>query len=150
LHDEWFRDLDLESGLSEASLVLVGRVADVSRTGITVGGKGEFTLLQFKFVPVLILKGVFARESLSLTSTDIGIQGLSDVTPIKVGQLRLLILGRSMEGYAVLRQSSSLEQTVPLLRDSNDALLESVKVLLAVNGDQDPQGKARLMPARLQ
>ena len=62
-HDEWFRDLDLESGLSEASLVLVGRVADVSRTGITVRGKGEFTLLQFKFVPVLILKGVFAREA---------------------------------------------------------------------------------------
>ena len=144
-HDEWFRDLDLESGLSEASLVLVGRVADVSRTGITVGGKGEFTLLQFKFVPVLILKGVFARESLSLTSTDIGIQGLSDVTPIKVGQLRLLILGRSMEGYAVLRQSSSLEQTVPLLRDSNDALLESVKVLLAVNADQERPGKVRLL-----
>jgi len=51
-HDEWFRDLDLEPVLSEASLVLAGRVADVSSTVITTGGKGEFTLLQFKFVPV--------------------------------------------------------------------------------------------------
>src|SRR2546428_515706 len=144
-HDEWFRDLDLEPVLSEASLVLAGRVADVSSTVITAGGKGEFTLLQFKFVPVLTLKGVFSRESLSLTSADIGIQGFSDAAPIETGQLRLLILGRSMEGYAVLRQSSSLEQAVPLLRDSNDALLESVKVLLAVNANRERSGKVMLL-----
>ncbi len=140
-HDERFRDLDLEPVLSQASLVLAGRVADVSSTVITAGGKGEFTLLQFKFVPVLTLKGVFSRESLSLTSADIGIQGFSDAGPIETGQLRLLILGRSREGYAVLRQSSSLEQAVPLLRDSNDALLESVKVLLAVNANRERPGK---------
>jgi hypothetical protein len=143
-HDEWFRDLDLEPVLSEASLVLVGRVADVSSTVITTGGKGEFTLLQFKFVPVLTLKGVFSRESLSLTSADIGIQGISDAAPIETGQQRLLILGRSMEGYAVLRQSSNLEQAVPLLRD-NDALLESVKVLLAVNANQERPEKVMLL-----
>jgi HEAT repeat protein len=144
-HDEWFRDLDLEPVLSEASLVLVGRVADVSNTVITTGGKGEFTLLQFKFVPVLTLKGVFSRESLSLTSADIGIQGISEAAPIETGQLRLLILGRSMEGYAVLQQSSSLEQAVPLVRDSNDALLESVKVLLAVNANQERPEKVMLL-----
>ena len=144
-HDEWFRDLDLEPALSEASLVLAGRVADVSSTVFTARGKGEFTLLQFKFVPVLTLKGVFSRESLSLTSADLGIQGISDAAPIQTGQLRLLILGRSMEGYAVLRQSSSLEQSVPLLRDSNDSLLESVKVLLAVNANRDRPGKVGLL-----
>jgi hypothetical protein len=136
-YDEWFRDLDLEPVLSEASLVLAGRVADVNSTVMAAGGKGEFTLFQFKFVPVLTLKGVFSRESLSLTSADIGTQGFSHATPIETGQLRLLILGRSSEGYAVMRQSSSLEQAVPLLRDSDDALLESVKVLLAVNADRD-------------
>src|SRR5438105_14269741 len=144
-HDEWFRDLDLEPVLSEASLVLAGRVADVSSTVITTGGKGEFTLLQFKFVPVLTLKGVFSRESLSLTSADIGIQGFSDAAPIETGQLRLLILGRSMEGYTVLRQSSSLKQAVSRLRDSNDALLESVKVLLAVNAHRERPGKLMLL-----
>ena len=144
-HDEWFRDLDLEPVLNEAGLVLAGRVADVSSTVITAGGKGEFTLLQFKFVPVLTLKGVFSRESLSLTSADIGIQGFSDAAPIETGQLRLLILGRSREGYAVLRESSSLEQAVPLLRDSHDALLESVKVLLAVNANRERSGKVMLL-----
>ena len=143
--DEWFRDLDLEPALGDASLVLAGRVADVSSTVITTGGKGEFTLLQFKFVPVLTLKGVFSRESLSLTSADIGIQGFGDAAPIETGQLRLLILGRSMQGYAVLRQSSSLEQAVPLLRDSNDALLESVKVLLAVNARSERPGRVMLL-----
>src|SRR5437899_4876124 len=128
-HDEWFRDLGLEPMLREAGLVLAGRVADVTSTVITAGGKREFTLLQFKFVPVLTLKGVFSRESLSLTSADIGIQGFSDAAPIETGQLRLLILGRSMEGYTVLRQSSSLKHAVPLMRDSNDALLDSLKVL---------------------
>src|SRR6266849_1917227 len=135
-HDEWFRGLDLEPALSEASLVLVARVVDVSRTGITVGGKGERTLLQFKFVPVLTLKGVFSRESLSLTSDDIGIQ-FRYAASLDPGELRLLILGRSSQGYAIQRQPSSLEQTVPLLRDSNDGLLETVKVLLAVNASRD-------------
>lgn len=31
-HDEWFRGLDLEPALGEASLVLVGRVVDASET----------------------------------------------------------------------------------------------------------------------
>src|SRR6266852_5990228 len=110
-----------------------------------LGGKGERTLLQFKFVPVLTLKGVFSRESLSLTSDDIGIQGFSDAAPLEPGQLRLLILGRSSQGYAILRQSSSLEQAVPLLRDSNDGLLETVKVLLAVNASRERPGKVVLL-----
>jgi len=144
-HDEWFRGLDLESALGEASLVLAGRVVDVSRTGITVGGKGERTLLQFKFVPVLTLKGVFSRESLSLTSDDLGIQGFSDAAPLEPGQLRLLILGRSSQGYAILRQSSNLEQAVPLLRDSNDGLIETVKLLLAVNASRERPRKVVLL-----
>jgi HEAT repeat protein len=144
-HDEWFRDLDLEPALSEASLVLAGRVADVSSTVMSAGGKGEFTLFQFKFVPVQTLKGVYSRESLSLTSADIGIERFRRATPIETGQLRLLILGRSEEGYAVLRQSSSLEQAIPLLRASSDALLESVKVLLAVNANRDRSGKVSLL-----
>src|ERR1700730_2563242 len=93
-HDEWVRGLDLESPLGEARLVVAGRGGDVSRTGIRVGGKGALTLLQFKFVPVLPLKGVFSRESLSLTSDDLGIQGFSDAAPLEPGHVRLLVLLR--------------------------------------------------------
>src|SRR6266566_4167671 len=69
--DEWYRGLDLESALADSGLVLVGRVTDVSETKLGVGGKGERSLLQYKFEPVLVLKGVFSRESLLLTSDDL-------------------------------------------------------------------------------
>jgi len=46
--DEWFRGLDLEPSLAEASLVLAGRVVDVSETGIMMGGKVETPLIQFQ------------------------------------------------------------------------------------------------------
>ena len=62
-HDEWYRGLDLESALADSSLVLVGRVTNVSETKLGVGGKGERSLLQYKFEPVLVLKGVFSRET---------------------------------------------------------------------------------------
>ncbi|HEX9135551.1 MAG TPA: hypothetical protein VF905_01235, partial [Nitrospirota bacterium] len=100
-HREWFRGLDLEPALSEAHLVMVGRVAHVDETKIVMGGKGERSLLQFKFEPVLVLKGVFSRDSLSLTSDDLGVQRFADTSPIESGQFRLLMLGRSMQGYAI-------------------------------------------------
>ncbi len=143
--DEWFRGLDLEPALGEASLVLVGRVADVSETKITFGGKGESALLQFKFEPVLVLKGVFSRESLSLTSDDLGVERFADAAPIEPGQLRLLMLGRSSQGYAIQRPSPSLEQAVPPLRDRNDELLATVNVLLAVTGTPERPRKVSLL-----
>jgi hypothetical protein len=59
--DEWFRSLDLEPSLGEASPVLAGRVVDVSETKIMMGGKVETPLIQFKFAPLVVLKGVFSR-----------------------------------------------------------------------------------------
>jgi HEAT repeat protein len=131
--------------LAESSLVLVGRVADVSEVKITMGGKGESALLQFKFEPVLVLKGVFSRESLVLTSDDLGVRRFADTAPIKPGQLRLLMLGRSSQGYAILRPSPSLEQAIPPLRDRDDGLLETVKVLLTVNATPERPRKVALL-----
>jgi len=104
-HDEWYRGLDLESALADSSLVLVGRVTDVSETKLGVGGKGERSLLQYKFEPVLVLKGVFSRELLLLTSDDLGTQQFTDAAPLEPGQVRLLVLGRSSAGYAMRREA---------------------------------------------
>jgi hypothetical protein len=93
-HDEWYRGLDLEPALGEASLVILARVADVSETKILFGGKAERTVREFKFTPAQVLKGVFSRESLSLTSEDLGIGNYPDCAAIEPGQLRLLMLGR--------------------------------------------------------
>jgi len=148
-HDEWFRGLDLEPALAEASLVLVGRVVDVSETKIMMGGKVESALLQFKFAPVLVLKGVFSRESLSLTSQDLGIQSFTDSAPIEPGQVRVLMLGRSSQGYAILRPSPRFEQTIPPLSGPTDELIDTIKVLLAVNATPERPNKVALLLARL-
>src|ERR1700683_1596179 len=136
-HDEWFRGLDLEPALADASLVLVARVVDVSETSIMMGGKSETALLQFKFAPVLVLKGVFSRDSLSLTSQDLGIQGLGDSASIERGQTRLLMLGRTGRGYAVQRRSPQFDQEIPPLSGDSHELIATIKVLLAVNATPD-------------
>lgn len=144
-HDEWYRGLDLESALADSGLVLVARVTDVSETKLGVGGKGERSLLQYKFQPVSVLKGVFSRESLLLTSDDLGTQQFTGAAPIEPGQLRLLVLGRSFAGYAMRREAPSLDQAIPPLRDANDELLAAVKVLLEVNHDSDRAKKVALL-----
>ena len=144
-HDEWYRGLDLESALADSSLVLVGRVIDVSETKLGVGGKGERSLLQYKFEPVLVLKGVFSRESLLLTSDDLGTQQFTDAAPIEAGQLRLLILARSFAGYAMRREALSLDQAIPRLHNPNDELIATVKILLAVNHSLDRAQKVALL-----
>src|ERR1700722_10389588 len=148
LADEWYRGLDLESALADSSLVLVGRVTDVSETKIGVGGKGESSLLQYKFDPVLVLKGVFSRESLLLTSDDLGTQqfnGVTDAAPIEAGQLRLLMLGRSFAGYAMRREARSFDQAIPRLNSTNDELIATVNILLAVNHNLDRAKKVALL-----
>lgn len=144
-HDEWYRGLDLESALADSSLVLVGRVTGVSETKIGVGGKGERSLLQYKFQRVLVLKGVFSRESLLLTSDDLGTQQFTDAAPIEPGQLRLLVLGHSFAGYAVRQEAPSQNQAIPPLIDPSDALLATVNVLLAVNHSSDRAKKVTLL-----
>jgi HEAT repeat protein len=144
-HDEWYRGLDLESALADSGLVLVGRVTDVSETKLGVGGKGERSLLQYKFEPVMVLKGVFSRESLLLSSDDLGVQQFTDAAPIEAGELRLLVLGRSFAGYAVHREAVSFDQAIPRLSSPNDALLASVNILLAVNHSLDRAKKVAFL-----
>jgi HEAT repeat protein len=144
-HDEWYRGLDLESALADSSLVLVGRVTEVHETKLGMGGKGERSLLQYKFEPVLVLKGVFSRKSLLLTSDDLGTQQFTDAAPIEAGQLRLLILTRSFAGYAMRREALSFAQAIPRLSNSNDELLATVNILLAANHSLDRAKKVSLL-----
>ena len=144
--EEWFRGLDLEQGVSEASLVLVARVGEVTETKLTLGGKVEQSLQQFKFEPLHALKGVFSREVLLLNSNDLGgYQFESATRQIKTGQVRMLILGRSREGYAVQRMAPSLDQACPPLQDGDDPLIDAVRVLLSVEESRDRARKVTLL-----
>lgn len=139
--DEWFRGLELEDAVGQSDLIIVARVAEISATKIIHGGKGESTLLQFKFEPRRALKGVFARQELSLTSDDLGGWRYGNaMAQMDRGQVRLLLLGRSGAGYANLNQSATVNQSVPLLKDENDPLIGAVEVLIAVS-QQHERGK---------
>jgi HEAT repeat protein len=148
--DEWFRSLDLEPALNEASLVIAAQVLDVSETKMVFGGKMETTLREYKFAPVTILKGVYARDMLSMSSQDLGLFRSGEESPIERGQFRLLMLGRSRNGYAILRPDSRVEQSIPPLIGASDGLIESVKTLLAVSATTDRLERVHLLAAGLQ
>ena len=65
--------LDLESAVAQAELVLAVRLTEVTETKIVHGGTNVQVTEQFRFEPVRVLKGIFARESLLLTGQDLGI-----------------------------------------------------------------------------
>lgn len=145
--DEWFRHFHLEPAVTRADLVLVVRVAEVSETKIIHGGKGESTLVQFRFTPARTLKGLFTRDSLSLTSQDLALHAGTDLPA--VGQLRLLFLGRSGPGYAASHGGYNPSQSLPLLKDLNDPLLDAAQALLAANQETDRAKKTTLLVSAL-
>jgi HEAT repeat protein len=145
--EEWYRGLDLENSVGKASLVLVARVANVSETKLILGGKAERALQQFQFEPVQVLKGVFSRDTLLLTSDDLGgYQYGSATRQIESGQVRLLVLGRSSQGYAVHPTTApQLDHLLPRLQDPADPLIGAVKVLLSVWESHDRARKVELL-----
>ncbi len=134
--EEWFRGYQLQPLVAGADLILVVRVSDLSETKIVQGGKGEFALQQFVFQPLRTLKGVFARETLSLTSGDLGLYDVAS-DRIERGQLRLLMLGRRGPGYHGVSGGGTAERALPLLEGENDPLLPAVQVLIAAGQEHD-------------
>ena len=149
--EEWFRHLSLENAVATSDLILAAQVSDVTEIKLVHGGKGESAMFQYKFKPVRVLKGVFARDELSLGSADLGIYRAEDMREIRPGAFRLLFLGRSDVGY---RNSNRMEsgapgQSVPPLRDAQDPLLDAVGTLLAVNAEGDRSRRVSLLIAGL-
>ena len=140
---EWYRGLDLENSVASSYLILVVRVAEVSESKTVSGGKSEITTQQIKFQPVRTLKGVFTRDELQLTTSDLG--GFDEPTTLERGQLRLLILGRSGQGYANYNRQDTLDRSVPSLQGENDPLLGAVKVLIGLSQQRDRGKKVALL-----
>lgn len=104
-------------------------------------------MFQYKFKPVRVLKGVFARDEVSLGSADLGIYRVEETKQIKQGALMLLFLGRSDAGY---RNSNRIENralghSMPSVRDAHDPLLNAVGTLLAVNAESDRSKRVSLL-----
>jgi hypothetical protein len=131
-------ELDLEPSLQLAALVMAARVDDVGEVRVVYGGKGSDTLYQYTFEPIRVLKGVYSRPQLLMTSVDLrGYAGSFDPQDIRRGDQRLLVLGRSTVGYLGIHPGSTADQAFPRIDGSRDPLLSAVEVLLGQEAMHD-------------
>ena len=118
--EEWYRGLELEDAAGNAELIVVARVEEVTEIRVVRGGKGESATQQFRFKPLRVVKGVFARPELILGSADLGGYRISGaLRTVKAGQTRLLFLGRSDVGYRNSNERDGLDWSLPP-RDAAD------------------------------
>lgn len=147
----------LEQAISSASLVVVARVDAVGETRVVSGGKTERVIQTIDFEPVQTLKGVFMRDVLALTSEDLGRSAWTPAfdsgwTPVldstwtpEIGELRLLLLGRSGTGYENVYRQPTLDQSLPVLHSGTDPLVATVELLIAVTQEHDRARKVELL-----
>lgn len=153
--EETFEGWNLEPGVEQAHLVMVARVASISRVTVVEGAKTETALREYRFQPVRILKGIFQRDQLSMTATDLGCPA-EDPTlacPLKEGEFRLLILaqqqGRSLGCVSAAPGATTFGERVPLLTSVNDPLVAVVETLIQVADSRSRRERATLLVKRL-
>jgi HEAT repeat protein len=138
--------LDLEPAVAQAELILAVRLVDVTETKIVHGGRDVQVTEQYRFEPVRVLKGIFARESLLLTGQDLGIYrfaGGSERLPR--GQLMLVLLGRQGQNYFNCNTAATLSQSIPRLEGKDDPLLPAVDALIGMTRLRDRVARVELL-----
>jgi hypothetical protein len=138
--------LDLEPAVAQAELILAVRLVDVTETKIVQGGRNIQITEQYRFEPVRVLKGIFARESLLLTGQDLGIYRFADSSDrLTRGQLMLVLLGRQGQNYFNCNDAPTLGQSIPRLASKEDPLLTSVDVLISMTRKRDRTERVTLL-----
>ena len=138
--------LDLEPAVVQAELILAVRLVEVTETRIVHGGRDVQVTEQYRFEPVRVLKGIFARESLLLTGQDLGIYrfaGGSERLPR--GQLMLVLLGRQGQNYFNCNTAATLAQSIPRLEGKDDPLLPAVDALIGMTRERDRVARVKLL-----
>jgi hypothetical protein len=151
---EWYVNWEMEDRIAHSQLILVARVSNVSAMTVVHGGKASSTLREYRFQPVRRLKGVFSREELPLTSSDLGISESdgSTVPPLQQGEFRLLLLMRTAEGFSCVSGAGGslpLDQQVPKLIGPDDPIVAMTQVLVEVTEEPSRNKRAALLIARL-
>lgn len=138
--------LDLEAAVTQADLILVVKLADVTESKIVYGGKREAVTVQYRLEPVQVLKGVFAREALLLTDGDLRIGQFADAqSQMSVGDLFLVLLGRQGPGFFNCNSAQALSQSIPKLNGPDDPLIAAVKTLITVVMKRDRKERLDLI-----
>jgi hypothetical protein len=138
--------LDLEPAVTQAELILAVRLVDVTETKIVHGGRDVQVTEQYRFEPVRVLKGIFARESLLLTGQDLGIYRFADRSErLPRGQLMLVLLGRQGQNYFNCNNAATLSQSIPRLEGKDDPLLPAVEALIGMTRRRDRLARVELL-----
>src|SRR5262245_44792073 len=155
LAQEAFEGWHLEPGIDQAHLVMVARVASISRLTIVEGAKTDVALREYRFQPVRRLKGIFQRDQLSMTAADLGCPAddESSAPPLKEGEFRLLILaqqqGRFQGCVSAAPGAITFEERVPLVSGPDDPLVAVIETLIRVADSRSRRERARLLVERL-
>src|SRR5438876_142111 len=135
---EGFEDWNLEPGVGQAHLVMVARVASISRLTVVEGAKTDVAIREYRFEPIRRLKGIFQRDQLSMTAADLGCAAEDPAVacPLKEGEYRLLILaqqqGQSYGCVSAAPGATTFGERVPLLTSPDDPLVAVVETLIEV------------------
>src|SRR5262245_21296464 len=152
---ETFEGWNLEPGVGQAHLVMVARVASIGRLTVVQGAKTETALREYRFQPIRKLKGVFQRDLLSMTASDLGCPAEDPTVacPLKEGEFRLLILaqqqGRTWGCVSAAPGATTLAERVPLLAGPDDPLVGVVDTLIQVADSRSRRERAGLLLKRL-
>ncbi len=152
---EGFEGWDLEPGVAQAHLVMVARVASISRLTVVEGAKTDVALREYRFQPIRKLKGIFQRDQLSMTAADLGCPAEDPALacPLKEGEYRLLILaqqqGRTLGCVSAAPGATTFGERVPLLTGPDDPLVAVVETLIQVADSRSRRERATLLVKRL-
>jgi HEAT repeat protein len=158
---EEFDGWNLEPSVAQAHLVMVARVASISRVTVVEGAKTDVAIREYRFEPVKRLKGIFQRDQLSMTGSDLGIanEDASTASPLKEGEFRLLILtqqrfnafgGISTFGCVTAAPGvTTFAERVPLVIGPDDPLVAVVETLIRVADSRSRRERATLLIDRL-
>ena len=141
---EWFRGFKLEEAARGANLIMAAEIIEVREVKSTFAGKSaRITNHEYRLKPAQILKGIFARDEMTLTDSDLEV----GANALRQGSFILLFLGRSEMGYRNSNglSSDSNEQSIPPLRGLDDPLLEATRVFLSVNAATDRVRRVELL-----
>jgi len=138
--------IDLESPLQRADLVVAAKLVEVTESKVVQGGRNVQVTQQYRFEPVRVVKGIFARDALLMTGADLGVYPFAAAGErLRPGQVLLILLARQGQHFTNCNPAATLGQSIPRLSGPDDPLLSAVDVLTAAARQRDRKARVQTL-----